>query len=175
MPPIVPQKAAAAAMAAYDHNGDGRLDAAELAHSPGLQEILKTIKQQNPRAADALTVDDIAGRFERLARDPARVMDASYRVLLDNRPLADATVTFEPNCSWARSTNPIARDRQDGFVQIMGPVPKLPGLYVGVYRVKVSKLVDGRETIRPATTCRPFWDARLPCAWAALAATGRSC
>jgi hypothetical protein len=148
LPPVEPDKAAATALATLDRNGDGRLDAAELAGSPGLQEILKTLKSQEPGHADGLTREDITHRMEAWQRDPARIMDASYRVLLDNEPLADATVTFEPELCLGDAYKPYSGvTDKNGLVQIAGPVPNMPGLYVGIYRVRVSKLRDGHETI----------------------------
>ncbi len=36
---------------------------------------------------------------------------------------------------------------QSGDAYVEGPDPQYPGIYLGLYRVKVSKVVGGRETI----------------------------
>ena len=64
---IDPEQAAQEAMKLYDTNGDGKLDAKELAASPPLVELLKNLKARSPDHPDFLTEADIAGRLRECA------------------------------------------------------------------------------------------------------------
>src|SRR5207302_7614851 len=60
MPPISPEEAAKQALAEYDKNKDGFLDANELEHCPALKNALKTLdKNKDGR----LSADEIAERL----------------------------------------------------------------------------------------------------------------
>ena len=61
-PPSIDAKAAgAAAMAQYDANNDGKVDAAELEKAPGLKAALANLDQNNDKAVDA---DEVTRRIQ---------------------------------------------------------------------------------------------------------------
>jgi hypothetical protein len=69
-------------------------------------------------------------------------------ITLDGRPLPEATVTLEPEEFLGPGfTACQGVTDQSGRASIKGPDPKYPGIYLGLYRVKVTKSVGGRETI----------------------------
>jgi hypothetical protein len=133
------------AMARYDADGNGKLDAGELKKCPALAAGLARID----RDQDGLvTADEIAARITYWETALTTIINASTEVTLDDKPLAGATVTFEPEeflgaafiaCSGETDEN--------GRTVISGQNAKFPGIYLGFYRVRISKIVDGKETL----------------------------
>jgi hypothetical protein len=76
------------------------------------------------------------------------------RVTLDGQPLVDATVTLEPETFLGDEMKPaVGATNQSGATspaipKEQRPDPKLPGgAQLGLYRVRISKIVNGKETI----------------------------
>jgi hypothetical protein len=140
-----PQAAAKAAMAAYDADHNGVLDAKELEKSPPLQVALKNMGGD---AAGGLKEAAIAARMSNWLKSSAIIMNLPISVTLDGSPLDGATVTFDPEpflgsgytaCSGVTD--------KAGTVYLKGPLEKFSGIYVGLYRVRISKKLNGQETI----------------------------
>jgi len=145
---IDPQQAAEAAMKLYGKNGDGTLDAKELRASPPLAELLLNLKHRTPGHADTLTAADISGRLEEWLKSPATLFPATFMVYLEGRPLEGATVTFEPEPFLGSSYRAHqGQTNAQGSVNLDPDLPNYPGIYVGLYRVRISKKVDGKETL----------------------------
>ena len=150
-----PQQAAQEAMKLYDKNADGMLDANELRASPPLWDLLQNLKAQSPDHPDTLTAADIAGRLEEWVKSPATILPAMAVVYLDGKPLPKATVTFEPEPFLGPSYH-----SHQGTTTVGAGIAQLDpelkaagnGVYVGLYRVRISKKVDGKETLPRATT-----------------------
>jgi hypothetical protein len=141
---VSPRDAADQALADYDANKDGALDAKELEACPGL---LSALKRADKNADGRLTADEIA---ERLAyfQHQGMHMDVGVEVALDGRPLAGATVTLVPEKlmgSSVKSASAVTDEAGTGVFQTGGDTgePIAPGYY----RVRVSKNVQGREVI----------------------------
>jgi hypothetical protein len=148
---IDPEKAAQEAMRLYDKNQDGTLDAKELTASPPLAELLKNVKAREPNHADSLTAADIQRRLEEWNKSPVTLVSGVSIVQLDGKPLPDATVTFEPE-PFLGSSYRVHHGKSDvtGACQLDADVPEFPqNIYVGLYRVRISKLVNGKESIPP--------------------------
>jgi hypothetical protein len=145
---VSPSAAAKAAIAQYDTSGDGKLDAEELEQSPPLAAMLATVKQHDPSHGDYLTADDIAGRIKSWLRADAIVAGGSVVVLLDGKPLAGATVTLEPE-PWLGPSYRTSSGTTgvSGYATMSRTLEAYPGIYYGLYRVRISKKVDGRETV----------------------------
>jgi hypothetical protein len=140
--------AAKAAMAQYDGNGDGKLDAKELEQSPPLAAMLANLKRKDPAHGDWLTADDIAGRISSWLGAEVIVTSGDVGVLLDGKPLAGATVTLEPEAWLGPSYRACTgTTRRNGHATMSPTLEAYPGIYMGLYRVKISKQVDGRETL----------------------------
>jgi hypothetical protein len=145
-----PQQAAQEAMKLYDKNADGVLDANELKASPPLWDLLQNLKAQSPDHPDTLTAADIAGRLEEWVKSPATILPAMAVVYLDGKPLPKATVTFEPEPFLGPSYH-----SHQGTTTVGAGIAQLDpelkaagnGIYVGLYRVRISKKVDGKETL----------------------------
>ncbi len=146
---IDPQQAAQEAMKLYDKNGDGVLDAKELKASPPLTELLLNLKARVPDHPDSLTAADIAGRMEEWAKAPAIVLPAMAMVYLDGERLEGATVTFDPEPFLGPSFHSHqGQTNVAGIAQLDPELKDFPSaIYVGLYRVRISKKVNGKETL----------------------------
>ncbi len=146
---IDPQKAAQEAMKLYDANGDGTLDKKELSASPPLLELLENLKTRPGGHPDSLTAADIATRFEEWVKAPANLFTISPTVYLDGAPLAGATVTYDPEPFLGSSYHPHqGKTDVHGGAGLEPEVKGFPGIYVGLYRVRISKKdPSGNETL----------------------------
>jgi hypothetical protein len=143
-----PAAFAKAAIAQYDGNGDGILDAKELEKAPALKAMLATVNALKPGHGDVLSADDIAGRVEAWLKGSTTLMGGAVSVLMDGQPLADAAVTFDPEAGLGPSYRAHSgTTNANGRAELDAALANYPGIYVGLYRVKISKKVDGKETI----------------------------
>ena len=139
-------QAAAAAMAAYDSNHDGYLDAKELERCPGLKSVLDQFdKDKDRRLSQAEIEEGLAAMQEHLID----LTDVTCKVTLDKRPLVGASVVLEPESFLQASLKPATattneKGRGLGF-QVEGQ--SRPGCQVGLYRVRITKQEGGRELI----------------------------
>jgi hypothetical protein len=132
-------------MARYDADGDGKIDAEELKQSPPLAEALETTDADGD---GALTEKEIVDRIDAWSESGTNVVNQSTLVTLDGNPLEGATVTYEPEEFLQpplESSSGVTAE--NGYAEVAGQDPNYPGLYLGLYRVRISKMVDGRETI----------------------------
>ncbi len=151
-PDIDAGDAAAEAIELYDKDGDGAIAGSELDAVPGIKAAMETI-DVSPKD-DKATEDEIAARIESWQETRIGVMTVSCTVTLDGRQVTDATVTFEPESF-------LGSNIQAGVADI-GPggggtvtIPKdkrpatdtPPGVQLGFYRVRISKLANGQESI----------------------------
>ncbi len=133
-------------MADYDANKDGKLNDEELKKCPGLQSALKRVDKDND---GQLTAEEIAGRIQSWLSSGSVVMDAGTEITLDGQALEGAAVSFEPEPFLG-----------DGFHAAKGTTNKVgqvvfttstefgyPGVYLGFYRVRVSKNASGKDII----------------------------
>ncbi len=144
-PQIDPAQAAAEAIRLYDKNQNGLLEPDEWKHSPPLAAA----KQRIDKDGDGkITSQEIADRITSWLQSPAIMTTCAIVVTLDGRPLEGATITLEPEPFLGPSYKP-ASGVTDlmGMASITGQDEKFSGVYLGLYRVKVSKQVGARETI----------------------------
>jgi hypothetical protein len=146
---INPQQAAQEALKLYDKNGDGTLDAKELKASPPLWDLLQNLKSQSSGHPDTLNAEDISGRLEEWVKNPTTLLPAMAIVYLDGKPLPGATVTLEPEPFLGPSYRSHQGQTNGAGITQMDPDLKEfgSGIYVGLYKVRISKLVDGKETL----------------------------
>ena len=95
-----------------------------------------------------LTAEEIAARIQYWLDSPTVVNTCDPLITLNGRLLVGATVTFEPE-KFLGPAYSVSEGTSDeyGRAYIKGPDPMYPGLQLGFYRVKISKVVNGRETI----------------------------
>ncbi len=135
-------------MKLYDTNGDGVLDVKELQASPPLMDLLQNLKAQPSGHPDTLTEADIAGRLEEWVKSSTTLLPAIPTVWLDGRPLAGATVTFEPEPFLGPSYRSHKGETNGAGIARLDPdLQDFPGVYVGLYRIRISKTADGKEIV----------------------------
>jgi hypothetical protein len=144
-PQVSPREAARAALAEYDANQDGALDAKELERCPALRSALKRIDKNND---GRLTADEIADRLTFL-RQEGMLTGISVEVTLDGRPLSGATVTLVPEKFMGPSSKPASAVTDEiGAGVLKGEGPSEEAVPLGYYRVEVSKKnAQGQEMI----------------------------
>ncbi len=150
-PSIDARGSANQALELYDADGDGFLAAEELDKVPGLKAALATLDTDHDGKVSAAEIADRIRSWQGSQIGIARVLCS---VTMDGRPLADATVTFEPE-TFLGSEIQAGSGPTDTIGAAYPRIPKdkrptpdtPPGLQLGFYRVKVSKLVNGKESI----------------------------
>jgi len=154
-PALKPADAARKAMELYDTNKDGVIDAEEIKRSPALMEAVLPAEGESKTPMDEngdgrLTEEEIRERVAAWLRTVTPIETQSTIVTLGGRPLQGATVTYEPEPFLSpplESTSAVTDE--NGYCFPKGQDAKFPGIYVGLYRVRISKQVDGKETILP--------------------------
>jgi hypothetical protein len=143
-PKVSPRDAAAQALAEYDANKDGALDAKELEACPGLRAALK---RADKNGDGRLTADEIADRLA-FFQEQGMLMEVGVEVTLDGQPLAGATVTLVPEKFMGPSVKPasvVTDEAGTGTLKTEGAGEGT--VACGYYRVQVSKNVQGREVV----------------------------
>jgi EF hand len=151
MPSFDPADSASKAMELYDTDGDGYVAGEELEHAPGLKAALKNLDQNKD---GKVSEEEIAERVRVWDRQHIGMMRFDCTFLLDGDPLADAQVTFDPD-EFLLGVVQAARGETTMGGTLSPKVPKEkratpdtpPGMQAGIYKVRVSKIVGGKETI----------------------------
>ena len=146
-PQVSPREVARAAVAEYDANKDGALDATELQRCPALQGALKRIDKNND---GRLSAEEITDRLTFL-RDGTPQSGVSVEVTLDGRALAGATVTLVPEKFMGASFKPLSAVTDEagaGILKAKGSGDDVMAP-LGYYRVEVSKKNPRGQEIIP--------------------------
>ena len=124
----------------YDADHDGALSAAELEKCPALKQAAKRYSGPDGK----ITAESIAARIAKWNEEKTAIFILPVNVRMDNQPLADATVTFDPEAFLvgANLAPVVGKSDQRGDL-----IPKLDnqnhkGLPPGLYKVRISKLVE---------------------------------
>jgi hypothetical protein len=146
-PQLSPRDAAREAMAAYDTNKDGALDAKELEGCPALRSAVKRIDKNTD---GRLSAEEITDRLTFLQHaDPQ--YGVAVEATLDGRGLPGATVTLVPEKFMGASFKRLSAVTDEGGTGIL----KAEGASddtapLGYYRVEVSKKGARGQEILPA-------------------------
>jgi hypothetical protein len=139
------------AMEQYDTDGDGKVSGPELAKAPGLNAALKRLDKDGDAAVSA---DEVAERVGQWKRAAIGLMSFGFTVTLNGNPLPEATVTFEPETflgeeiKSASCTTNVYGAGSATIAKEDRPEPSSPpGMHLGLYKVKISKVVGGKETM----------------------------
>ena len=140
-----PDQSAAEAMKLYDSNSDGFVDKTEVKASPGLEDAFERVDKDSDKK---LSQQEIADRIRYYSTAATTILTGSTEVTLNGRPLSDATVVFEPEPFLGPAFKE-CRGVTDSFgvASVSGHDAKFPGIYLGFYRVRITKEVSGRESI----------------------------
>jgi hypothetical protein len=139
IPQFSPADVGAAALAEYDANKDGALDAKELEKSPALREASKRGLDKDKDGR--VTADEIADRM-RIFKEEGMIGSVFVQVTLDGNPLAGAAITLTPEKFLGSAFQPTTKTTEPTGTTIFPAAP------FGFYRVEVSKKgAGGNETI----------------------------
>jgi hypothetical protein len=150
-PAIDASEAGELAIEQYDVDGDGVISGEELEASPGLKAALPRLDANGDKAVSA---EEVSARIEHWQATGMGLTSFGFTVTLDGRPLEGASVTLEPEAFLGDDIRS-AVATTDMFGTGGPSVPKdqrptaatPPGVQLGLYRVKISKVVGGKETI----------------------------
>ncbi len=150
-PSISPDGAASKAMELYDKDGDGKISGAELDNAPALKAAMATLDMNGDKA---VTAAEITARVKSWQANPAALTGVRALVTLDGQPLGGAEVTFEPDpclggdIKAAKATTGIYGDVTPVIPPDQRPSANYPGgVQLGLYIVRITKSVNGKETI----------------------------
>jgi len=139
------------AMEMYDTNGDGFVAGDELAKAPGLNAARKTI---DANGDGRISADEVAARVQVWQEEKAALTNIRCVVQLDGRPLEGAEVVFEPEgflgdeIETARGKVGARGSASISIPKAERPTPQTPpGLRLGLYKVRISKVVGGKEIV----------------------------
>jgi len=138
-----PEAMARAAMAEYDANGDGKLDAGELENCPALKSALPSIGKNKA----FLTEEDIAERLREFQQSKIGLQRTRCKVTRDGSPMPGVTIRFVPEKFMADVVKP-GSGLTDAHGNVNVAVEGEQGMGLGYYRIEAS-LVDGggKETL----------------------------
>jgi hypothetical protein len=150
-PAIDPSDAAELAIEQYDTSGDGIIAGDELDRAPALRTALARLDSSGDGGVAA---DEIERRIRQWQEMRTAVSLFAFTVTLDGSPLIGASVTFEPE-EFLGGEVKAAGCATNDFGRCGATIPDdqrpdpttPPGMHFGLYRVKISKVVGGRETI----------------------------
>jgi hypothetical protein len=150
-PSIDAGDAASQAMDMYDKDGDGAIAGSELDGAPALKASMDTLDANKDGAVQE---EEIVQRIETWQATKIGIMPVGSGVTLDGRPLVGATVTFDPEPFLGDDIKTaVGETGPSGSATVSIPKDQRPtsdtpaGIQIGFYRVRVSKVVDGKETI----------------------------
>jgi hypothetical protein len=144
-PAFDPAGSAEQALATYDTNSDGAIDDEEVEASPGLKAAFKNIDKDGD---GNLTAEEIAARISYYKSAPTTIIQGMTRVKYKRRLLEGATVTFEPEEFLGEAFSVCSGvTNEDGIASIKGHDAGFPGIYLGFYRVRITKEVKGKELL----------------------------
>jgi hypothetical protein len=140
-PSIEPNAAGAAAIEAYDQDGDGGLTREECARCPVLAD--EAFGRYDADRDGKITSEELAARLQSMLDKKIGLVPAWCTVTLDGQPLAGAVVQLEPEVllegmlGEARGTTGVRGTAQIDSVAAEGD-EALPGTPPGIYRVRIT-------------------------------------
>src|SRR5262245_57863893 len=144
-PDYSPAETARLALAEYDTNKDGRIDAKELARCPALKSALANIDKNKDGAIDA---QEIQERLEAYQTSGVGASTVACRVVRGEDGVKDAVVTLVPEKFHGDSLKPASGVSDiTGDVELKIAGSTLPGIACGFYRIEVSIKNGGKETL----------------------------
>ena len=133
------------AVSLYDKDSNGQISLEEAKACPALEMAFPRVDKN---ADSALSAAEIADRITYFQTADTTIITGATEVKLGDTPLSGATVTFEPESFMGPEFKPCTgvTDEQ-GIAYVSGHDAKFPGIYLGFYRVRISKEVEGKETV----------------------------
>jgi EF hand domain-containing protein len=144
MPSISPSGAAAEAIAEYDTNHDGVISGAELDKCPALK---RSLSRYDTNGDGKITADHIAAHIAMWQETNTALTQLGLLITLDGKPLAGATVTAEPEKFLGPAMLPASGMTGSDGGTMMRISKDKPGIQHGLYKVRISKVVNGKEVV----------------------------
>jgi len=132
-------------MKLFDTNGDGFIAGAELDKAPGLKGALKPKLDAN--GDGKLAADEISARLQKYLDSKVAVVTCRCSVTLDGMPIEGATIKLVPEPFLATLLPAVATTDKQGVGTAQAQGTDLPGVNPGIYRVEISKVIGGKETL----------------------------
>ncbi len=150
-PSINASRAGELAMEEYDKNNDGKVAGDELDNAPALKAAQPRLDTNGDGAVSA---EEVTARVNAWKAMQTGMTVAACHVTMNGQPLAGAKVTLEPEAflgdeiKAAFGTTDQFGGTSLSIPKDQRPDPKLPGgAHFGLYKVRISKIVNGQETI----------------------------
>lgn len=146
MPDISPAAATARALAEFDVNQDGFLDANELKSSPGLNAVGKSMDKDGD---GRLSAEELRTRLTELLDTKVGLTSVPCKVQMYGQPIVNATVKLVPENFLQpplRAATGVSDAGGTVILKIEGET--LAGIAIGFYRAEISlKNAQGEETL----------------------------
>ncbi len=143
---IDPEAASAKAFELFDKNSDGFIDDAEVQSAPGLAEGMVRV---DANSDGKISPEEITDRINSWNESVLSLVSPELVLKFNGRIVPGALITFEPEpflAEWLEEK----RVWSNQFGTVTPQISReLPGMYMGYYRVKVSKEMGGKERIPP--------------------------
>jgi hypothetical protein len=149
-----PDASVSAAFAAYDKNGNGTLEGAELDACPALKAALASLDTNRD---GRISRDELKARFEQYAKGGTEtVVIVGVTAHWDRRPLPGAVVTLTPEPFMGQGFKPASGTTDEqGFTDVRVEGESRSGVPAGFYKITVSKKdAAGTETLPPRYNAR---------------------
>ncbi len=150
-PEIDASSAAASAMEIYDTDGNGYVEGEELENAPGLNAAKTTLDLDKDGKVSGNEVEE---RILAWRSTDVGITTIQCTILMDGRPLSGASITFDPEeflGEEIQAATAVTGPLGEFFPLIPKenlPTPTTPvGIQIGLYKVRVSKIVNGSEQI----------------------------
>jgi hypothetical protein len=144
-PQYDPAVAAERALQQYDTDKDGSLSSKESAAAPALADAFEEIDKDQ---SGSLTGDELKKRIAEIVQDNVGSMSVACVVLKAGRPVPGVTVRLIPEEFVSDLIGPASGvTGQSGIANIVAEDGMLPGVSAGFYRIELSLVHNGRETI----------------------------
>lgn len=140
-PNINPERSGAAAITAYDRDGDGKLSKLELKKCPAL---LASLAVYDTDKDEKISAEEIAARLKSWEASKVGITAAPFTIRLDGRPLVGATVLLEPEPFLDGAVMPASAETSaSGLAGPSMSAENLPtgvrhGVQPGIYKLKLT-------------------------------------
>ncbi len=147
LPAIDAQAAAKAAIDLYDKDGNGTIGGEELKAAPALAAAMADLDEDQD---EAVSQEEIVARITAWQDSKIALTNHDCQVMRGEEPLIGATVTLVPEAflgSEVQTASGITDEEGIAEMSIADLPEGVVGVHLGFYRVRVSKLQDGKELI----------------------------
>ncbi len=147
-PELSPTESAAKALEQYDSDGDAAISEEEAEAAPGLAKAFPKIDTDGD---GKVTAKEIEKRIVYYQTATSWVINGTCEVTYKRKPLVGATVTFEPEeflGSSFQACSGVTDSRGEVFISRPGSETK--GIFLGFYRVRITKEKANGDEMLPA-------------------------